>query len=115
MLQIITKTIKFNDDQIAKLEKQGQSRWAKGNFDRLYFNVQKTDVLDLEYHNSGTISVATWNGEEISNCEARRILGIKCYVDIADGKLYIRYYRDGDSYEAEMLRKVAQDSLDSIA
>ncbi len=111
------KGIKGNmsEDKIAKLEKQGWSRWTKDNFDRLYFNVQKTDVLDLEYHNSGTISEATWNGEEISNGEARRILAMKAYVDIADGKLYIRYYRNGDSDEAEMLRKAAQDSLDSIA
>lgn len=105
----------MSEDKIAKLEKQGWSRWTKGNFDRLYFNVQKADVLVLEYHTTGTINNATWGGKEISNGEARRILAMKAYVDIADGKLYIRYYSNGDSDEAEMLRKAAQDSLDSIA
>ncbi|MCT0164365.1 hypothetical protein EFM11_02175 [Lactobacillus helveticus] len=104
-----------SEDKIAKLEKQGWSRWTKGNFDRLYFNAQKADVLDLEYRTTGTISNAAWNGKEISNGEARRILSMKAYVDIASGKLSVRYYRNGDSDEAEMLRKVAQDSLDSIA
>lgn len=104
-----------SEDKIAKLEKQGWSRWTKGNFDRLYFNVQKADVLGLEYRTTGTISNATWNGKEISSGEARRILSMKAYVDIASGKLSVRYYRNGDSDEAEMLRKAAQDSWDSIA
>ena len=104
-----------SEDKIAKLEKQGWSRWTKGNFDRLYFNVQKADVLDLEYRTTGTISNATWNGKEISSGEARRILSMKAYVDIPSGKLSVRYYRNGDSDEAEMLRKAAQDSWDSIA
>lgn len=104
-----------SEDKIAKLEKQGWSRWTKGNFDRLYFNAQKADVLGLEYRTTGTISNAAWNGKEISNGEARRILSMKSYVDIASGKLSVRYYRNGDSDEAEMLRKAAQDSLDSIA
>lgn len=51
----------ISEDKITKLEKQGWSRWTKGNFDHLYFNVRKADVLGLEYHTTGTINNATWD------------------------------------------------------
>lgn len=79
----------ISEDKITKLEKQGWSRWTKGNFDHLYFNVRKADVLGLEYHTTGTINNAIWDGKEISNGEARRILPMKAYVDIPSGKFQL--------------------------
>ena len=55
----------ISEDKITKLEKQGWSRWTKGNFDHLYFNVRKADVLGLEYHTTGTINNATWDWKEM--------------------------------------------------
>ncbi|KAB1977207.1 hypothetical protein [Lactobacillus crispatus] len=107
----VVKTMKLNNEQIAKLENDGWARWTKGNFDRLYFNPDKNGVLELTYHDSGTINTADWNGDRISNGEAYRIKGMKCWVDIDNAKIQVRFYgSNGD--EAEMLQTAAQKSLD---
>lgn len=105
------KTTKLSDSTIASLEKDGWSRWTKGNFDRLYFNADKNGVLDCDYYKSGNICSATWNGEAISNSQANRIKGVKCYMDIADGKITTSYW-GSQAEEADMLREAAQKSLD---
>lgn len=104
------RAMKLNEEQIAKLENDGWARWTKGNFDRLYFNPDKNGILDVDYHNSGSISSATWNGEGISNSEASRIKHMKCWVDVEDAKVQVKFYSDDDG--AEMLQKAAKKSLD---
>lgn len=77
----------FTDDEIKTLTDSGFNRWTKklpnGKvMDRLYIKPEYLG-LELTRYKSGNISSATFNGETISNSEARRIEGTKCYVDIA--------------------------------
>lgn len=105
------RAMRLNEEQIAKLESDGWSRWTKGNFDRLYFNPDKNGVLELTYHKSGNIDSADWNGERVSNGEAYRIKSMKCWVDVDNAKIQVRFYGSNDD-EAEMLQEAAQKSLD---
>ena len=77
----------FTDDEIKTLTDRGFTRWTKklpnGKvIDRLYINPEYLG-LELTRYKSGNISSAKFNGETISNSEARRIEGTKCYVDVA--------------------------------
>ena len=77
----------FTDDEIKTLTDMGFNRWTKklsnGKvMDRLYINPEYLG-LELTRYKSGNISSAKFNGEAISNSEARRIEGTKCYVDVA--------------------------------
>lgn len=77
----------FTDDEINTLTDRGFKRWTKklsnGKvMDRLYIKPEYLG-LELTRYKSGNISSATFNGERISNSEARRIEGTKCYVDVA--------------------------------
>lgn len=107
------KTIKLNDNQIEALENDGWSRWTKGNFDCFYFNPDKNGVLELTYYNSGNIDTADWDGERISNGEAYRIKGMKCYINVDNAKIVVKFWGSNDD-EAEMLQSAAQNSLDKV-
>ena len=73
---------------IEELEELGFSRWTKGNFDRLYINADKLG-LECGYYNTGNVRWASFNGEKISNSQARRLLSCKIYIDLAgDGKVH---------------------------
>lgn len=77
----------FTDDEINTLTDRGFNRWTKklsnGKvMDRLYIKPEYLG-LELTRYKSGNISSAKFNGETISNSEARRIEGTKCYVDVA--------------------------------
>ena len=77
----------FTDDEIKILTDRGFNRWTKklsnGKvMDRLYIKPEYLG-LELTRYKSGNISSAKFNGESISNSEARRIEGTKCYVDVA--------------------------------
>ena len=62
-----------------KMEKY-TSEWTAPNGQvRRYVSLFKTGLLEVEKHKSGSIKKASWNGEEISNCEARRLLVSKFY------------------------------------
>ena len=68
---------------IEKLKEIG-SEWEKGNFHRIYFNsLGKWYGVETERYKTGNICWAALDGEEISNSEARRILG-----RLADGKVW---------------------------
>ena len=77
----------FTDDEIKTLTDRGFNRWTEklsnGKvMDRLYIKPEYLG-LELTRYKSGNISSAKFNGETISNSEARRIEGTKCYVDVA--------------------------------
>ena len=77
----------FTADEIKMLTDRGFNRWTKklsnGKvIDRLYIAPEYLG-LELTRYKSGNISSAKFNGETISNSEARRIEGTKCYVDVA--------------------------------
>lgn len=77
---------------IEALEKKGFRRWTKGNKDRLYFNIEKSGYMDVDYYNTGNISFAAIDGEEISHRFAGQILSVKCFIDLKhENKLVIQY------------------------
>lgn len=97
----------FTDDEIKTLTDRGFNRWTKklsnGKvMDRLYI---KPEYLGLELirYKSGNISSAKFNGETISNSEARRIEGTKCYVDVATKEVVC---------DREDLKQAAQEVID---
>lgn len=99
----------FTDDEIKTLTDRGFKRWTKklsnGKvMDRLYINPEYLG-LELTRYKSGNISSATFNGERISNSEARRIEGTKCYVDIATKEVVC---------DREDLKQAAQEVVDNV-
>lgn len=73
-------------DRIEELERLGFKRWKKNGMDRMYADAE---VLGLycEYYNTGNISYAEFNGEKISNTQAREIKSAKTYIDLIKHKL----------------------------
>jgi len=59
--------------------------------------------LELTRYKSGNISSAKFNGKTISNSEARRIEGTKCYVDVATKEVVC---------DREDLKQAAQEVID---
>lgn len=97
----------FTDDEIKTLTDSGFNRWTKklpnGKvIDRLYIKPEYLG-LELTRYKSGNISSATFNGETISNSEARRIEGTKCYVDIATKEVVC---------DRDDLKQAAQEAVD---
>lgn len=97
----------FTDDEINTLTDRGFKRWTKklpnGKvMDRLYIKPEYLG-LELARYKSGNISSAKFNGETISNSEARRIEGTKCYVDVATKEVVC---------DREDLKKEAQEVID---
>lgn len=75
------------EDKIKALEDVGFKRWQKGNFDRLYINAGALGLV-CSYYKTGNISDATFNGEQISNSEARRMRATKTFLDVKTWALY---------------------------
>ena len=97
----------FTDDEIKILTDRGFNRWTKklsnGKvMDRLYIKPEYLG-LELTRYKSGNISSAKFNGEAISNSEARRIEGTKCYVDVATKEVVC---------DREDLKQAAQEVVD---
>lgn len=97
----------FTDDEINTLTDRGFKRWTKklsnGKvMDRLYIKPEYLG-LELTRYKSGNISSAKFNGEAISNSEARRIEGTKCYVDVATKEVVC---------DRKDLKQVAQEVVD---
>ena len=78
-------------DRIEELEALGFKRWTKNGMDRLYVNASALG-LNCEYYKTGNISGAWFDGECISNCEARRMKSSKTYIDIKTEKIYSNNY-----------------------
>ena len=94
---------------IEELEKRGFNRWAKGDMDRLYFNVEKSEYLDVDYYKSGNVSSAYLEGERISNAEAYRIMSVKCFIDLKnDNELVVQY---GNEEEQKLVRELAEKAM----
>lgn len=94
-------------DKIAELEANGWSRWTKGDYDRLYFNVEKVDGVKISYYKSGNISSASIEGEKISNRLATDLTLVKAYLDLTTGKFEI----NGDEEAVEIVEKYAKKAL----
>ena len=75
---------------VEKLEERGWSRWTKAGYDRLYFNFDKSEYADIDYYNSGWISSAMVEGEQVSNSFARRMFSVKCFIDLKNGEMTVK-------------------------
>lgn len=62
-----------------KMERYTNEWTAPNGQVRRYVNLRGTGLVEVERYASGNIKNASWNGKEISNCEARRLLGSKFY------------------------------------
>lgn len=81
-----------NSIDIEALEKKGFNRWTKGDMDRLYFNIEHSGHMVVDHYNTGNISFASVDGEEISHRFAGQILSVKCFIDLKhDNQLVIQY------------------------
>ena len=102
---------------VEKIIKMGGVEWKKGNIHRFYFNnLNKWIELELEYYNTGNISNARYEGSEISNCAAKKIMGdladSKVWFDVSDEKFY---YKTGfsvkDDYYAEKAARLLRNEF----
>lgn len=80
----------MTENRITELTSKGFKRWTKGNLDRLYINAAQLG-LECGYYNTGNIKWATFNGEDISNCQARRYKAAKTYIDIKTDRVVSDY------------------------
>lgn len=77
----------LKNDKIKALESKGFKRWQKAGYDRLYVNASVLGLV-CEYYNTGNIKHAEFNGEEISNCRARKMKFSKTFLDVKTWKVY---------------------------
>jgi len=77
----------LNELTIKALEAKGFSRWQKGGYDRLYINAFHLG-LECAYHKTGSIKLAEFRGDHISNSEAYRMKNEKTYINIENGKVF---------------------------
>ena len=84
-LEILPGTKVKSAEALQDLKAYGKV-WVGGKHKRLYLNAKDLG-LKCDYYHSGNISRAWVNGEDISNCEARRILGAGAYIDMVSGEV----------------------------
>jgi hypothetical protein len=77
----------LNENRIVELENLGFSRWTKGNLDRMYINAAQLGLV-CSYYKTGNISSAEFQGESISNCQARRYKAAKTFIDIKTERVF---------------------------
>jgi hypothetical protein len=77
----------LTENRIAELENLGFSRWTKGNLDRMYINAAQLGLV-CSYYKTGNISSAEFQGESISNCQARRYKAAKTFIDIKTERVF---------------------------
>ena len=99
-----------NGIDIDALEKKGFRRWTKGDMDRLYFNIERSGHMDVDYYKTGNISHAAIDGEEISHRFAGQILSVKCFIDLKnENKLIFQY---GGPEAREVVENIVKKVLD---
>ena len=92
------KSMTITEEMIKDLENKGFKRWQKGSMDRLYVNAYNLG-LNVERYSTGNIKNAEFNGDHVSNCEGRRMIAAKTYIDVKSG----RVYSDNDTLKAAVL------------
>lgn len=98
-----------NSIDIEALEKKGFNRWTKGDMDRLYFNIEKSGDLDVDYYKTGNVRSAYLNGERISNAEAYRLMTVKCFINLKhDNNLVVQH---GGLEAREIVRELAEKAM----
>ena len=85
-----TKQVVLSTDTMTAI---GGSRWTRNGHDRVYLNHWASLAgLETSRYGTGRISSAAYQGEEISNSQAYKILDSidKVWFDAATGKLHCR-------------------------
>lgn len=77
----------ITEERVAELVKLGFNRWTKGNLDRLYINAAQLGLV-CDYYNTGNVKSAEFQGNRLSNSEARRMRAAKTFVDVKSGRVY---------------------------
>lgn len=77
----------MTEERIEQLKQKGFIRWTKGSMDRLYINASMLG-LECSYYKTGNISDAYFDGDSISNSEARRMKSAKTYIDIHTDRVF---------------------------
>ena len=108
------KTITINEQTIEALTANGWKRWTKADKDRLYLNSIPT--LEVEHYNTGNVRSAEFDGQRISNADARRLMGSKVYIDLTTGELHVdtQYYRNPNYGNGRNLADVVAEHVDGI-
>ena len=104
----------MSDKMIGKLAAKGFNRWTKGNMDRMYINASQLG-LACSYHTTGSIKNATFCGDSISNCEARRLKADKCYIDLKTGAITAASSRLKDAAQALIDEAAAEIEAEEAA
>jgi hypothetical protein len=78
----------MTDEQIAKYEDAGFSRWTKRDMDRLYIDTTRLG-LECDLKRDHEPCLGDWQGKRVSNADCRRIYFSKVWVDVKDGSLHV--------------------------
>ena len=73
-------------DRIEELEAKGFKRWQKNGMDRMYINASALGLI-CTYYKTGNISSAEFNGQPISNSNARGLKAAKTYIDLNNKRI----------------------------
>ena len=112
-----TKTNALTESQIATYEAHGFHRWTMRDMDRLYINAKDLG-LEVEYYKTGNVKSARWQGQHISNADARRLLSSKVFIDVKTCKLSVTTsfdLSDAMSLEEAAKRAVAEVEAELFA
>ena len=77
----------MTNEKVEALEKLGAKRWT------------------CDYYKTGNVKDAAFRGDSISNCEARRLMYAKTYIDVKTGELHS---------DSDKLRDAATELLKSV-
>lgn len=98
---------------VASITAIGGREWKSGATHRVYLNAWNNLIgLDVEIRRSGSISYATFNGEVISNSDARKFGDAvrKVYFDTADNEIHIQW---GSGTPRQMDRRELADAINA--
>lgn len=102
----------LTEEQVRALISKGFSRWTKYDKDRLYFDLEKAGLMEIDrYKRSGRISYSEFQGEKISHSLASKLLGVKVWIDVQTGKMYSKAY---DEENKDIVVALAKKALQSI-
>lgn len=101
----------LTEEQVRALIAKGFSRWTKYDKDRLYFDLEKAGLMEIDRYKSGRISYSEFQGEEISHSFAGELLGVKVWIDVQTGKMYSKAY---DEENKDIVVTLAKKALQSI-
>lgn len=101
----------LTEEQVKALIAKGFIRWTKYDKDRLYFDLEKAGLMEIDRYKSGRISYSEFQGESISHSLASKLLGVKVWIDVQTGKMYSKAY---DEENKDIVVALAKKALQSI-